>query len=278
MKHICYPCCGVPSCIKMLLHSIESLAKHNKDITIHLLNSNKIYKEVNGVTVHEEMEFSNEIIQKIKNILIDNDIHTNLYVYDVTDCMDIFYDLIPLHNQFNAYKRLLLPKLFNKHHPDVNILLYLDEDTLIDGDISKYYIDFKNTNFIGSYDILNTTHIKDIQYYDFKGNYINSGVLLVNLEKEIYDTLPVKINLSSIYYNILHRYDILHDQFIINMYNHVMIVTHGNIKFNHLYVAYFVVLKTFGENFNIYHYHQHKLVPFRGFSKHDELIDSILSK
>ncbi len=118
----------------------------------------------------------------------------------------IFLDLEALYNdtirtpsnigRFTRYTlyRLLIPKVIPEDR-----ILYLDADTIVNGDLSEFYHqDIKNIDIVGVRDI----GILDIQLQSIGKKhgdlYINAGVLLMNLdqirEKNLSDTWIKLIN------------------------------------------------------------------------------------
>ena len=86
------------------------------------------------------------------------------------------------------YYRLKLPELLH----DINKIIYLDTDTLIYKDLTKLY----NYNIKGKYFIGMLEHIDDYFYKRNNvsfNNFINTGVLLCNLEELRKDNISSKI-------------------------------------------------------------------------------------
>lgn len=127
-----------------------------------------------------------------------------------------------LHFSHDIYSRYLLPDILT----DKERVLYLDADILVTGNISKlYYDDFENNYIIGIRDIgigkpMFEQYLQSLNLHG-KG-YINSGVLVMNLDKirqddKVEELITTTIRLSD---KIRHP-----DQDVIN------IVFSDNIKY-----------------------------------------------
>jgi len=83
------------------------------------------------------------------------------------------------------YFRLFIPVMF----PEYEKALYLDSDTVVTGDISELYHTELNDNYIGAVADHSIAHVPPlVKYVQYavgvpKQQYINSGVLLMNLEQ-----------------------------------------------------------------------------------------------
>ncbi|MBO5163341.1 MAG: glycosyltransferase family 8 protein [Ruminococcus sp.] len=79
-----------------------------------------------------------------------------------------------------GYNRLFITELVPD---DVDRVLYLDSDTLIEGDLTKLWnIDFKDNYIAGVDDCLSRRYAKLVDLPE-NGTYCNSGMLLMNLKK-----------------------------------------------------------------------------------------------
>lgn len=77
-----------------------------------------------------------------------------------------------------AYFRTLLPDLF----PSLDKIIYLDGDTMLRGDIEKFYnIDMTDYYLAAALECVNENNVKRLQLKN--GSYFNSGVLLINCKK-----------------------------------------------------------------------------------------------
>ena len=77
-----------------------------------------------------------------------------------------------------AWFRILLPKLF----PSYDKIIYLDGDTMLRGDISRFYeTDMSNAYLAATLECINENNVKRLGLKG--GNYFNSGVMLLNCKK-----------------------------------------------------------------------------------------------
>lgn len=91
-----------------------------------------------------------------------------------------------------ALMKFQLPSLF----PDCDKVLYIDSDTLIQGDLSKLYrMNIDNYYAAVVADVITVRgSLKHLRFLDFKpSHYFNSGVLLLNLKKMRADNIPDKL-------------------------------------------------------------------------------------
>ncbi len=139
------------------------------------------------------------------------------------------------HLSTAAYYRLNLPSLL----PNVDKILYLDGDTAVQQDLQELY----NTNIDNYY----IAGVRDLDALVERGDdyvkqfginscsqYINSGVLLMNLKKMRNEKLEEKFNeFIEKYHNPQNRLGIFHDQDVLNVvcYNNIYILP---LKYNAL--------------------------------------------
>lgn len=119
---------------------------------------------------------------------------------------------------FEIYFRLFLPELL----PEVNRILYLDSDIIVQKNISNfYYFEFKNTEAVAILDIINVSDMEVSlrkrleENLELENNmYVNSGVLLLNLENL---RKSKHLSLENIIKVVKEKHIIYHDQDIINV-------------------------------------------------------------
>ena len=170
-----------------------------------------------------------EFSEKDKQILTQQVQKYNSYIEFVQ--MDDFFEAITMqikHITYHTFYRLVIPKIF----PFLDKLIYLDGDTIINGNIENLYdIDIKNYYIAGVIApvFVNKKHQERLKINT--ENYVNAGVLLINNKLLIEDNLMPEF-LKHINYN----YD-CQDQDIIN------VVCAGKIKniplINNLMSKYF---------------------------------------
>ena len=106
---------------------------------------------------------------------------------DVTDYLDTIADKLPLRDYYSktTYYRMFIAEMF----PEYDKAIYIDSDTIVQGDISKMY----NTNIREAY--LGACHEQAMVQVDEFGtyaekvvgvsryNFFNAGVILINCDK-----------------------------------------------------------------------------------------------
>lgn len=145
-----------------------------------------------------------------------------LKVYDVRTLKEDLGIDVPPTIAITAYARLFLPNLLSK---EVERVLYLDCDVVVSGSIKEFYsIDFKNHWVAGVLDTLNSSTPKTAVGMAPNDEYLNSGVMLMNLDAWR-DNNVTQLCLDFLLEhggNVTH-----HDQGIINgVCNHHKLVVH----------------------------------------------------
>ena len=178
---ICY--CADSKYIDVLLVSLNSLFKYNKNVKVNVLLDEEAYLE------------KNRILNKFNSV----------------NCIEIknIYKTMFQCRSHGTFYRLSISEFINDDK-----IIYLDCDTIINGDISKLYnIDLGN-NVVGG---VNDPWDGLEEYANSIGlnykNYINAGVLLINLKQWKLEDLSNK--LLTWLKNNLHRIK-LADQDAIN--------------------------------------------------------------
>ena len=166
--------CGDENIIDGLLISITSLLKNNNDIlNIYVLTIN-IKNEKYNITGISDAEIG-FLDKKVKQKNIKN------FVKKI-DITEIFKDEIPEKNMSTRFTPCCMLRLYaDKIEELPNKILYLDNDVIARQDISELY----NQN-IDNYEIAGVLDFYGKWFFKnniFKFDYINSGVLLLNLEK-----------------------------------------------------------------------------------------------
>lgn len=220
--NICYPSCKKLK--NMLITSIKSFLKNNDVINIFIFN-NKEYDEEDIKDIHKAFK---------------NYPKSQLFIVDISPWMKIFKECRPLKGQINCHIRLLMPMVFKKMFPKVKKILYCDEDCYCVGPITKL-MNFKmGTNHYGeryllagfldrvcySYDAIDNYH--DALFVYDNNSYICSGMMLMSTDFTIRNKKVIKaINLDIILNYINKNLPLLHDQFIINIFDlHTVIPVH----------------------------------------------------
>lgn len=176
--------------------SITSIMENSKkdiDYEFYILLSGNVNKNLKGKIMSLSKKYNN---CHINTINMKNDFKSAFTSRHITSA---------------AYYRLSLPSILN----NIDKVLYMDVDTITEGDVSKLYhlnIDdyylagVKNPKFVSYFgkSYANMLKIKSMS------EYINSGVMLLNLKKMREDNLEKKFRALS-----KHRFP-YHDQDVIN--------------------------------------------------------------
>ena len=164
--------------------------------------------------------------------------------------------------------------------PGVNRVLYLDEDTICTGSLWKLYNeDMKGRPYMGFMDAC------IVNYYPFmpdftlthNRNYVNSGVILIDVNYDIYPELDNYIK-NAIKWNRLHI-PYMHDQTLINMFHpNVFECSKQKRRFHFTYEDYYAqLIISIEKTYNIIHYWRHKRVRKRFFNNRwDDVIYKII--
>jgi lipopolysaccharide biosynthesis glycosyltransferase len=151
--------------LKPTITSIVSLVNHNEVTNIIILHSDLSY---------DSIELIKRIVKKCNIIFLK--------------CDDIIRDklshlkLKKVRGNWNTYLRVFIPSLF----PEFDRILYIDSDTLINGDILNFYnLNFDDNYFAASIDYAAKSKYSNIESKEIldKGEYYNCGILLLNNSK-----------------------------------------------------------------------------------------------
>lgn len=166
--------CGDQNIQDGLLISILSLLKHEPDelhiyiMTMELHTAEKDYHAIPDRTI----SFLNQLVQRTNR-------HSFVKKYD---CTALFERQIPRKNMGTRFTPYAMLRLFSDQLPDLPAkLLYLDSDVVCRQDPREFYHqDITDVELVGALDYYgrwffhhSLTHL----------DYINSGVLLLNMEK-----------------------------------------------------------------------------------------------
>lgn len=143
---------------------IDSIAVYNKDVDLWF-----VYQTVTENNLGELKQQANEYGWKFYPVKIKNHLRS------------IAAEL-PCHMHFSEemYYRLFLPWLL----PDCERALYLDCDILVRGSLSELYDSDLEDNLVGAaHDVNKEIRRESIARLRLKGDYFNSGVQLLQLER-----------------------------------------------------------------------------------------------
>lgn len=221
--------------VKPTITSIVSLVNHNEVTNIIILYSDLSY---------DSIELIKRIVKKCNLIFLK--------------CDDIIKDklshlkLKKVRGNWNTYLRVFIPSLF----PEFDRILYIDSDTLINGDISNFYnLNFDDNYFAASIDYAAKSKYSNIESKEIldKGEYYNCGILLLNNSK------LVEINFTDQILSFLEKTKLkfrVADQSIINYlyYNKFKTVDIGYNFYSSLHYFNSIASKfVLGVDFTNYH-------------------------
>lgn len=162
---------------------------------------------------------SDKVTQENKDYLINLQNKYNNCTVKLIDMQNSYSEVsVVRHLSSAAYYRLRLGSLL----PNVDKILYLDGDTIVMKDLQNLYsTDIDDYYVAGALD-LDAALIRGDDYVKQIGmkscdQYINSGVLLMNLSKIREDKLEIKFDdFIAKYHNPENRVGIFHDQDVLN--------------------------------------------------------------
>lgn len=157
--------------VASLIASVQDNNSSFRQITFHLL-SNKI---------------TADSLQKIRNIL-DYDV-SSLKIYDISNLQIQLGVTVPPTIALTSYARLFMSRIIDSN---ISKIIYLDTDIIVINDLYDLWTTALFNNYLGGcLDIFEGTASKINIGLDENEPYINSGVLLINLDvwrKEKIDT------------------------------------------------------------------------------------------
>lgn len=201
---------------KPMLILIHSIMKNNFNISFHIF-----HEQIDLDNINSLIDFVEEAGNKIEIYNIsDVEIGKNIQGYLNTNATKFTYV---------TFLPLFAIELLNK----LDRVLYLDIDMIVDGSLDKLWnMDFDGNYFIAVENQISQSSLesrKDMLFYDsYDDNYINAGMLLMNLKE-----LKKTVNMHFILENLSkhkHRFRSL-DQDFINMFWHKQIKL-ADIRYN----------------------------------------------
>lgn len=150
------------------LYSIIENASRNYRYLVHILHT----------------EISEEMKQKVYELANDN---FEIIFVDVTDYLRSISDKLPLRDYYSktTYYRLFIAEMY----PEITKAIYIDSDTVVQGDISKLYMINIQDAYVGA--CHEQVMIQVEEYGDYvekvvgvsRYNFFNAGLLLINCEQ-----------------------------------------------------------------------------------------------
>lgn len=166
--------CGDENIEKGLIISIISIVKHYKG------KLNIIVLTASLETVHRRYNTVNEDTIKVLDFYIKQvNPESSIKLIDVSEHFDKF---IPKSNLDTRFTPMCMLRLFADQIENIpDKIIYLDNDTIADGDISELFEeDVEDYEFAGVLDYYGSWFFRDKVT---KRDYLNSGVLLFNMKK-----------------------------------------------------------------------------------------------
>lgn len=127
----------------------------------------------------KQVQISPKNREKLKREITNLDKNAQILYYDVRELyMQKLANSVNKDTKFSPYAalRLLAPYVLN----DVNIILYLDSDTIIVDSLNELFTDHKEKNF----DFAAVRDIYNTEYTKLKGTGFLSGLILFNLRHQ----------------------------------------------------------------------------------------------
>ena len=154
-----------------LLISLTSLAKHTKQpFTAYVLTMD--LQEIDQAY----MPIQDNQIALLKSVITKYNPENKIVKIDTTDLYHQIFDNSK-NNEVSRCTPYAMLRLLAPHLPLPNKIIYLDVDTIVNGDIAELYAIDVSKHEAGV--------VRDIMFVNFVGffNYFNSGVMLLNLDK-----------------------------------------------------------------------------------------------
>ncbi|MCI6272292.1 MAG: glycosyltransferase family 8 protein [Erysipelotrichaceae bacterium] len=157
--------------VNIFLVSLNSLIKYNNNSKINIMYTN----------------LSAQNIERVKKYLDDKGI--NYSFFDVSEYLEnISKNTLKLNDSLSTYARLFIPEILSY----IDRALYLDSDTIVTAPLNELFeIDIKDNYVAGVIDPVSKQARIDVGLCEYD-NYINAGVLLINIKQINKDNLVEK--------------------------------------------------------------------------------------
>lgn len=154
-------------CEGIFLSSLSICKNVSRDINFFILTA----------SIAKHSAISQSFADKLQNSLLKKKKGVTVTLIDITD---IFGSYLPLANMGTRFTPLCMLRLFADTVPQIpDKILYLDTDVLCRGDFSEMYdLDISQVDIAGVPDRYGKWFFGNI----FKHDYLNSGVLLMNMK------------------------------------------------------------------------------------------------
>lgn len=161
--------CGDEGVCDGIFLSALSLCKHSKEeLCVYILTA----------SVAKHTAIPKTFAEKLQSVIQTKDYSHKVKLIDVSER---FVNYLPLANMKTRFTPLCMLRLFADTVSEIpDRILYLDADVLCRADFKDfYYSDIKDVEIVGVLDRYGKYFFGNI----LKHNYLNSGVLLMNMEK-----------------------------------------------------------------------------------------------
>lgn len=154
-------------CAGIFLSALSVCKNATENINIFILTA----------SVGKREAISQNFVEKLKKAVLKENENNNVLLFDISQQ---FEDYLPLANMGTRFTPLCMLRLFADTLPKIpDKILYLDTDVLCRGDFSELYrLDISDCEIAGVPDRYGKWFFGNI----LKHNYLNSGVLLMNME------------------------------------------------------------------------------------------------
>lgn len=159
--------CGDANVCEGIFLSTLSLCKHTKEgLNIYILTAN--------IGNHEAI--GQDFGEKLRRAVLQKNMGSKVLLIDASDVFGVYLPVANMNTRFTPFCML---RLFADMIPQIpDKILYLDTDVLCSGDFSGlYHLDMKDAEIAGVPDRYGKWFFGNI----FKHDYLNSGVLLMNM-------------------------------------------------------------------------------------------------
>lgn len=193
----------------VVYHSSDVFAEVTAVSMVSLFENNKRFDEINVLYIEKGMTDNS----KAKLKAIADKYNRNISFVSMPDWSEKLNIKLSTTKKGwlgFGYNRLFITELLPEN---VDRVLYLDSDTIIEGDLSELWnMDFKGCYIAGVDDCLSRRYAKLVDLPD-NGTYCNSGMLLMNLKKWREDNVKQRF-IDYIYKN--KGYFVFNEQSILN--------------------------------------------------------------
>lgn len=162
--------------LHIAIASDENYARFVAIVIASVLDNNKSFDRISFHLLSNGIEINT--IKKISEAVDPG--NSELKVYDISDLPTRLGITVPPSIALTSYARLFMEELISH---DVSQILYLDTDIVVNGDLRELWATDLGNNYVGGcLDIFSGTTFKTDVGLLVDDPYINSGMLLINLD------------------------------------------------------------------------------------------------